>query len=62
MVTIRVDEENIDLTSCPPNKEHMNCYLTGEEVDQRAKCAYCWLHSKLESYHPDSGLASFKLV
>lgn len=53
-VEVKVNEEIISLSGCPPNKEHMSCFLTGEEIDQRAVCSYCWLHFKLESDHPDA--------
>jgi len=54
IVELRINNIDIDLTRCPPNKEHMNCYLTGAEIDQRAVCAYCWLTRELESYHIDA--------
>jgi hypothetical protein len=59
-IELKIDGREIDLTSCPPNKDHMSCYLTGEEIDQRAKCAYCWLTRELESYHIDAPIGRLR--
>jgi len=54
IIELKVDGNLIDIESCPPNLDHMGCYLTGGEVDQRAICSYCWLTYLLESYHQDA--------
>ncbi len=59
-VQLKVDGKDVDLTSCPPNKDHMSCFLSGAEIDQRAICSYCWLYSKLESDHPDARYGRLK--
>lgn len=59
-VKVEIDGKEIDLSQCPPNKDSMGCFLTGEEVDQRATCSYCWLHTELESYHPDAGIGRLR--
>lgn len=59
-VKIEIDGKEIDLSLCPPNKDHMGCFLTGDEVDQRAICSYCWLHHELESSHPDAGMGRLR--
>lgn len=61
-VELKVDGEVIDLSSCPPGKDHMACFLTGDQIDIRAACCYCWLHRLLESGHPDAGIGRLQAV